>query len=99
MALTDSQVRYLKQQAHSLKPVVIIGQSGLTENVIKEIDSSLEHHELLKVRINAADREARREMLSEICEAVSAQAIQMVGHVASLYRKKRKGKSRITLPR
>lgn len=98
MTLTDKQIRYLKQQAHSLKPVVIVGQSGLSENVINEIDSSLEHHELLKVRINAADKQQRRGMLEEICQVIGAQAVQTVGHVATIYRRKRNGKPQIHLP-
>ena len=57
--LTAHQKRYLRGLAHSLKPVVMIGASGLTENVIAEIDASIEHHELIKVRVNATDREER----------------------------------------
>lgn len=78
----------LKARAHSLKPVVITGQSGLSDAVIKEIDLALTCHELIKVRINAADREERVAMSRSACEATSSTLIQSVGHVVTLYRKR-----------
>lgn len=78
----------LKVRAHSLKPVVITGQSGLTDAVIKEIDLALAHHELIKVRMNASDREERAEMSRTACEATSAALVQSIGHVVTLYRKR-----------
>ena len=53
MPLTSHQRQFLKGQAHDLNPVVLLGSDGLTEGVIKEIDSSIEHHELIKIRVNA----------------------------------------------
>lgn len=54
MSLTQKQIQYLKEKAHSLSPVVTIGQKGITESLIKELDSSIENHELLKVKIQEA---------------------------------------------
>lgn len=69
-----------------MKPVVIIGGSGLTEGVLNELDQSLEHHELLKVRVNAGDREERDAMIANLCEASRSELVQRIGHVAILYR-------------
>jgi RNA-binding protein len=59
MSITEKQKRWLKKQSHHLKPVVTLGQHGLTEAVLAEIELALSHHELLKVKVNAGDREER----------------------------------------
>ena len=79
--------KILKARAHALKPVVITGQNGLSEAVMNEIDLALEHHELIKVRINANDRVERTAMSAEICERLSAEMIQSIGHIIAIYRK------------
>lgn len=76
----------LKARAHALKPVVLTGQAGISPSLLAEIDGALEHHELIKVRINAADRAARQAAAAQICEALGAQLVQQVGHVATIYR-------------
>lgn len=87
MSLTLKQKKSLRNLAHSRKPVVIIGQHGLGENVIGEIDQALEHHELVKVRVNAADRAQRGEFIERICKATGAELVQRIGHIAVLYRR------------
>jgi RNA-binding protein len=77
----------MRAKAHLLKPVVITGQNGVTPAVLNEIDLALEHHELIKVRVNAADREDRKTMIQQICTDSSAELIQAIGHVVTLYRK------------
>lgn len=79
--------KILKARAHALKPVVITGQNGLSDAVMNEIDLALEHHELIKVRINASDREERSMMIGEICQRLSAEMIQSIGHIIAIYRK------------
>lgn len=79
--------KILKARAHALKPVVITGQNGLSDAVINEIDLALEHHELIKVRINASDRAERLMMSEEICQRLSAEMIQSIGHIIAIYRK------------
>ena len=86
MPLSSQQVRKLRGYAHSLKVIVTVGNNGLTESVQNEIDNALEQHELLKIRVNAGDRDERDEMIKSICEKSGAQLIQRIGHVASLYR-------------
>lgn len=96
MPLTSHQRQFLKGQAHDLNPVVLLGSDGLTEGVIKEIDSSIEHHELIKIRVNAG--EGRKEQAEEAAKAVNAELVQVVGRVAVLFRQKKEG-SRFILPR
>ena len=86
MPLSQQQVRKLRGFAHALKVIVIIGSNGLTENVETEIDNALEQHELLKIRVNASDRDERDAMIQTICEKLGAELIQRIGHVAVLYR-------------
>ncbi|MEJ2345430.1 MAG: ribosome assembly RNA-binding protein YhbY [Gammaproteobacteria bacterium] len=86
MKLTEKRKRFLRARAHDLKPVVIVGAAGLTEPVLKEIDLSLAHHELLKVRVNAADRDERGGLITRMCRELDAALVQSIGHVAVLYR-------------
>jgi len=78
--------KFLRSKAHTLKPVVITGQAGVSPAVLKEIDLALSHHELIKVRINALDRDARRVMAEGICRDLQAELVQSLGHVVTLYR-------------
>jgi len=96
MSLTDSQRRHLRGLAHSLKPVVLVGDKGASEALIRELDLSLAHHELLKVRVKAADREDRDALVERLCAATGAELVQRIGHVAVLYR--RAERPRIHLP-
>jgi len=86
MAVNDKQKRYLKGLAHPLKPVVMIGNKGLTENVLAEIDKALEQHELIKVRVSGLEKEDRAAMVDEITLKSSANLIVIIGHIAVLYR-------------
>lgn len=74
--------------AHHLKPVVMVGQKGLTNNVIAEVDQALNAHELIKVKIVAEDKAIRQEIMVEICNALQAQPLNMIGNIAIIYRKK-----------
>jgi len=75
----------LKAEAHALKPVVMIGQSGLTDAVRAEIELALDSHELIKVKIRA-EREDRREISEKICLSTGAELIQAIGQIAVIYR-------------
>ena len=86
MSLSAEQQRHLRKLAHNLKPLVIIGGNGLTENVSTEIDQTLAHHELIKVRVNAEDREDRNAMIAAMCEGMKCELVQRIGHIAVIYR-------------
>ena len=79
--------KFLRAKAHSLKPVVITGQHGITPAVLNEINLALDHHELIKVRVNAGQREERQAMITQICTETTAELIQAIGHIVTLYRK------------
>lgn len=96
MPLTTKQRQFLKAEAHALNPVVMLGNDGLSENVIKEVASSIEHHELIKIKLNAGDE--RKEQAAQIATAVDAELVNVVGRIAILF-KQRKENSRFILPR
>lgn len=76
----------LKSRAHHLKPIVIIGGDGLTPGVHNEIDRALNDHELIKIRVNAEDRNERKLLIQEILNYHHAELIGSVGHIAIIYR-------------
>jgi RNA-binding protein len=84
--LSVSQRLELKGRAHPLKPIVIIGNAGLTPAVLDEIERSLKSHDLLKVRVMNDDREVREAMLTEICGILNAGAVQHIGKILVIYR-------------
>lgn len=84
--LRSAQVRYLRGLAHALKPVVQLGQSGLTPAVLRAIEEALLAHELIKVRLSGEDRAARAAAAARIVAATGAMEVQILGHVLSLYR-------------
>ena len=86
--LTPAQRKALKAKAHKLDPVVHIGAKGLTEEVIAEVDRALHAHELIKVRAASLDRDAREEAFDRIAEKTRAEAVQHIGKVFVLFRKK-----------
>ena len=69
-----------------MNPVVWIGQAGLSKAVLAELDLALEHHELLKVKIAAGDRDARDQIVAQLCESTGACLVQRIGNIALLYR-------------
>lgn len=97
MTLTNKQRQYLKGMAHSLKPVVLLGQHGLTEGVLAEIDLALNFHELIKVKVAAEDREVKKLIMDAIVRETSAVNVQSIGHILTLYRASEEKK--ISLPR
>jgi RNA-binding protein len=86
MTLTEKQLRFLRGKAHALKPVVMLGQKGLTDNVVAETAGALRTHELIKVKVRAGDREARDALLAELVKRTACVLVNRIGHVATLYR-------------
>ena len=87
--LTPVERSALRAEAHSLKPIVLIGEAGLTEAVMKEIELGLDSHGLIKVRVFGDDREARIEMYETICAQLEAAPVQHIGKLLVLYRPKK----------
>lgn len=90
MNLTTKQRSHLRALAHPLRPIVTTGQKGLTPAVLAEIDNALGHHELVKIRLNVADRAARETMTREICESTACERVQSIGRIAVIYRPAKK---------
>ena len=88
MPLTSKQVRALRSESHrlKLKPVVMIGNNGLSEHVLNELEQALNHHELIKIRIPALDKSGKQELIANICEQTDAALIQTIGFVVVLFR-------------
>ncbi|MBS0212792.1 MAG: ribosome assembly RNA-binding protein YhbY [Proteobacteria bacterium] len=96
--LTAAQNRYLRSLAHALKPVILVGEKGVTPALLAEVASALEHHELLKIKVAAPDRDERDAWIATLLEACGAALVQRVGHVATVFRPRAKD-SGIVLPR
>ena len=80
MTISPSQKRYLRGLAHSLSPVILLGQKGVSPSLIAELKLALDHHELLKVRLSGADKEERAAQLAALVEASGAEIVQLIGH-------------------
>jgi len=98
MSLTNSQIRYLRGLAHELKPVVMTGNKGLSEAVLKEFAIALDHHELVKVKIGCEDRGERRAQIAELGERSGAELVQSIGRMACFYRRNPE-QPRLALPK
>ncbi len=97
--LTPDQRRYLKSLAHHLSPVVMIGNNGLTDAVIREIAVNLDAHELIKIRVLGDDRELRQQYLEKICADLAAAPVQHIGKLLLIYRPGNDDKRKIVLPK
>ena len=86
MPLSKKQIKFLRAKCHDLKAVIMLGQKGLTEEVLNELDIALTHHELVKIKLSVDDREARKQMIAEICNKSQSQEVQSIGKTLSVYR-------------
>jgi len=98
MSLSRPQIKYLVTLTHNLKPVIMVGQHGITENLLKELDIALDHHELVKIKIAGEDRDSRNEMINLLCENSAAEKVQAIGKTLTLFRRNIK-KPKIDLPK
>lgn len=96
--LTSAQTRFLRGQAHDLKAMLQVGGKGITDALVAEVDLALEHHELIKVKVGATDRDERDAMIGELTDRTGSALVQRIGHTAVLYRPS-KDKRQIVLPR
>jgi RNA-binding protein len=98
IALTSAQTRFLRGQAHDLKALLQVGGKGISDALVAEVDNALEHHELIKVKVAAEEREERDALIGELAKRAGAALVQRIGHTAILYRPSRDHR-RIVLPR
>lgn len=95
--LSSKHISHLRALGHGLSPVVMIGNHGLSEKVLHEIDVSLKAHELIKIRIHGDDRALRTQMLDEICAKTGSVAVHHIGKLLLVYRAA--DKPRIVFPK
>ena len=86
MQLTEKQRRHLRGLAHPLKPVILIGNAGLSPGVVAETTRALQDHELIKVRLPGLPREERDAALADLAQRTESALVGRIGHVATLYR-------------
>src|SRR6185437_2948238 len=98
-SLTSSRRSELRAEAHTLHPVVLIGDKGLTDEVLAEIDRALKAHELVKVRAATDDRDARNVWMESICEKLEAHPVQQIGKMLVIYRENPADEKKKTGPR
>jgi RNA-binding protein len=97
MNLSEKQKKHLRRLAHPLSPIVMLGNAGLTDGVVNELDRALTDHELVKVSARVGEREARNAALDVLANRTSSALVQRVGHVGVFYRRG-KGVAKILLP-
>src|SRR5512139_478525 len=97
MPLTEPQRKYLRRLGHDRNPIVLVGQAGISPNLVAELDRALGDHELVKVRARVGDRDLRDQILEELAKSTQSELVQRIGHVA-LYYRPRKEKPGILLP-
>ncbi len=85
--INKDQRKYLRSLAHNCKPVIWIGQHGLTDSVMKEIDIALDHHELIKIKVRAGERGERELVTANVCKKSNAELIQKIGNTVTVYRR------------
>jgi RNA-binding protein len=85
--LKGFEKRYLRGLAHSLKPLVYVGQKGITRSLVDAMNDALERHELVKIKfLEVKDKEKKLALIQQIASSVAGQVVGMVGHTASFYR-------------
>lgn len=89
MPLTGKQRRALRAKGHHMEPVVIVGQSGVTEGILGALTQALEDHELIKVKIHEGP-ESRQEAAEKMAEGTSSELVQLLGRTALLFKKRKK---------
>ena len=85
-SLSPAERKLLKARAHALKPVVTVGNERLSAPVLKEIETSLRAHDLIKIRVTGDDRDARLALLGEVCNRTGASPVQHIGKILVVYR-------------
>ena len=86
MSLSTEKIKEYRRIGHKLKPVVIVGDAGLSEGVQQEIIRALSDHELIKIKVHSADREQKKQVISSICETHDCTLVQSIGSVALVFK-------------
>lgn len=98
MTLNEAQKKHLRGLGHGLKPLIMVADAGATESLLAEYESTLSHHELIKVSVRVGDRKKRDAIIEKLCTVASAELVQRVGNMALLYRENPKKKKKLIIP-
>ena len=96
MAMSTADKKHYRTIAHNLNPVVIVGDKGLTENLIDELNRALHDHELIKVKIAIGDRDDRAEIMKTLIDTTKSELVQSIGKVIVLLKKNPKAKPKLS---
>ena len=88
--ITKAEQKRFKAIGHNLKPVVTIAGNGLSDAVISELNRAIADHELIKVRVNADDRDDKQATIEKVVGAANAELVQSIGSVALIYKSAKK---------
>src|ERR1700722_11543152 len=89
MTLSEKQKKHLRRLAHPMRPIVMLGNAGLTAGVVHEVDRALSDHELVKVSARVGERAARDAALDDMARQTSSEIVQRIGNVGVFYRRSR----------
>ena len=92
-SITSSTRKKYRQIGHHLRPIVTVGNSGITGGVIGEMQRALGDHELIKVKLNIEKKSEREREVKDLSTALNAHLIQLIGKNALLYKKNPNAKS------
>ena len=84
--LSNNQKKFLRSMGHHLKPVIMVGQHGLSEGVLAELEATMSKHELIKIKIRTDDREDKQQMIDQILKFSQSHLVQVVGNPLVIYR-------------
>ena len=85
--MDKTQIKQLKALAHKLKPLVTVGQQGMKDSINDELAIAIDFHQLVKIKINIGDRDARDALITDFVKYHKAELIQSIGNIAVLYRR------------
>jgi RNA-binding protein len=88
MALTEKQKKHLRRLAHPMNPIVMLGNAGLTDAIVAELDRALTDHELVKVSARVGGRDSRNDALAVLASRTASELVQRVGHVGVFFRRR-----------
>lgn len=98
-SLSVNQTKFLRSIAHNIRPMLMIGGNGVTEGVMAELETTLEHHELLKIKIGFGEREDRKEIIDHILKETGALMVQTIGKTCVIFRQRAENSEFTDLPK
>lgn len=95
--LTGKQKRYLRNLAHNIDPIFQIGKAGINDNMISQIDETLENRELIKIHILQNNFDDKNDLAQTLSQATNSEVVQVIGSMIIIYRESQENKE-ISLP-